>query len=1236
MPCSAQAQTSSQASSPTARSRRQRRRRSFAANTLVGGGGGGGGAAAADHAGAAELRAALCGALALLRLQDAWAAAARLGDRQHLLALANRAMEVLEVEAAARVFRRLGDASMVSAARCLCRCRCGAAAGAIAEAGNGGRAAAGTAAVGVRACSRLTALHIPAYWGVDTRSRSDGQLRAHTCRWPAQSCGAWCAAAEVRAAARGGTAVVPQGTRSVLCPLLLCVLACLPAVRHCHRAQQIVVLCALRCRQAGARPRGCGGGGRPAPARGRDRGSVWRLRACAGHAARPAALGAVAQARNGAEAGAVPEISAAYAQQLEFRGESDTALRMFQQALAGLDDGAAAPAAAAAGSTAAGAAQLRATCATGVTRCMLRLRDVTLHKLLMQYACTCEAAGQWDTAAAAHERARYMDVVVRLCLLVVPAGTAGACLCNRARNRERRGCRDGLALLRGRQRLGRRHQISAHGAARGRGVRAGVCAPADGGVRRRACARRRLWWRRWWRRGGGGGAARRRLRWRRWWRRGGGGGGAAAAEALHPGDALRVARYYETQGDLGAARRHYAACGQHHRALKLLRLLQRSEAEAAAAMDVVGRVRNDMLAHHLIDYLMGEADGVFKDPNHIYRLHLALGNYQQAAKMAIIIARQEQVLRPFLLLHSYTLARRLAQRGDSEHEGAARMLLRVARSASRFPAHGRRAHESSASARACVTVFEYASVRPEHLVCCCTFKLQADTHPKCKPSSTVCAAAQASKLCCLCAAWRPLPATGGCKQWKLAGALLTHRVECTCNTAATGRCLGSDMGSAADACRVANGQSTDAHHIYVQHRTCTPPPDFKCGIARMMISLASTPQLAVSSISDAAPPGNIQLTGGARDKSDVSPVAKAKAEVKLPRQHDHRSLVADTLQPVPEVYKSESESSRSLRIMMNIAHFGKWRGGEPDPEIFSQLRMDQQPYAQDNLAHARAQLLTALELCEMGAELVEVHLDCAYDCGGEPSLAAFEGSCSTPEALEVVFHQHDPYIGYNLTGVHRTRVASNVNNFDLFMYTEDDMLFTAGQILHYVNHQRRLLNAGLGLTHNVGFYRVEMNVTSPNLEETVFEETGVGTGNLDVLQLPVLAAHRSGDDSTRDASHGSRRDSNGASDWPWYVINRGNTYQGCWLLLQPQLQSYIKQLPGDPGPRPAFIRETNANWVFWQLNVQKFGVRHLGNHYLWTTPWSDYARSSHQLHIELLKLRARREVEVAATIEAHP
>jgi WD repeat-containing protein 19 len=143
--------------------------------------------------------------------------------------------------------------------------------------------------------------------------------------------------------------------------------------------------------------------------------------------------------------------------------------------------------------------------------------------------------------------------------------------------------------------------------------------------------------------------------------------------------------------------------------------LQCGDKEVERAIEVVGKARNDMLTHTLIDFLMGDTDGVMKEAFHIYRLYLALGNYAQAAKTAVIISRQEQDLgnykqahsilfetikqleehkvrvpqslrRPFTLLHSYVLVlRSLNKRGD--HLGAACLLLRVAESISKFPSH---------------------------------------------------------------------------------------------------------------------------------------------------------------------------------------------------------------------------------------------------------------------------------------------------------------------------------------------------------------------------------------------------------------------------------------------------------------------------------------------------------------------------------------------------------------------
>jgi len=147
-------------------------------------------------------------------------------------------------------------------------------------------------------------------------------------------------------------------------------------------------------------------------------------------------------------------------------------------------------------------------------------------------------------------------------------------------------------------------------------------------------------------------------------------------------------------------------------ALKLY--LKVGEREIDNAIEVVGKARSDTLTHTLIDYLMGESDNVPKDPNYVYRLHKALGNFMQAANTALIIAKQEQEMgnykaahqllfrtyqdlraqklalpqdlwRRLMILHSYVIVKRLVKSGD--HHTAALMLLRVAKNIQQFPAH---------------------------------------------------------------------------------------------------------------------------------------------------------------------------------------------------------------------------------------------------------------------------------------------------------------------------------------------------------------------------------------------------------------------------------------------------------------------------------------------------------------------------------------------------------------------
>ncbi len=136
------------------------------------------------------------------------------------------------------------------------------------------------------------------------------------------------------------------------------------------------------------------------------------------------------------------------------------------------------------------------------------------------------------------------------------------------------------------------------------------------------------------------------------------------------------------------------------------------------AVRLAGRAQSPPVTAALLAFLRGEGAGAGppKDARYIFSLHMALGAFGAAAAEALAIARCEQespsgsfktahgilfdahcalrgagaavpheLWRTLELLHSYLLVKKLI--GAGEHEGAARMLARVVKSISRFPAH---------------------------------------------------------------------------------------------------------------------------------------------------------------------------------------------------------------------------------------------------------------------------------------------------------------------------------------------------------------------------------------------------------------------------------------------------------------------------------------------------------------------------------------------------------------------
>ncbi|ERE89257.1 putative fizzy-related protein isoform 1 [Cricetulus griseus] len=181
-------------------------------------------------------------------------------------------------------------------------------------------------------------------------------------------------------------------------------------------------------------------------------------------------------------------------------------------------------------------------------------------------------------------------------------------------------------------------------------------------------------------------------------------------------DYQSIALYFEGEKRHFQAGKFFLLCGQYSRALKHFLKCPSSEDNVAIemAIETVGQAKDELLTNQLIDHLMGESDGMPKDAKYLFRLYMALKQYREAARTAIIIAREEQsagnyrnahdvlfsmyaelksqkikipseMATNLMILHSYILVKVHVKSGD--HMKGARMLIRVANNISKFPSH---------------------------------------------------------------------------------------------------------------------------------------------------------------------------------------------------------------------------------------------------------------------------------------------------------------------------------------------------------------------------------------------------------------------------------------------------------------------------------------------------------------------------------------------------------------------
>jgi len=112
-------------------------------------------------------------------------------------------------------------------------------------------------------------------------------------------------------------------------------------------------------------------------------------------------------------------------------------------------------------------------------------------------------------------------------------------------------------------------------------------------------------------------------------------------------DYLALAHYFEGEKYTLLAGKYYFLAREFTKALRFLlkasAFNNEEQVSLSLAIDCVATSNNEQLASQLIEFLLGEVDGVPKDPRYLFRLYMARKHYKDAAKTAVIIANQEQL-----------------------------------------------------------------------------------------------------------------------------------------------------------------------------------------------------------------------------------------------------------------------------------------------------------------------------------------------------------------------------------------------------------------------------------------------------------------------------------------------------------------------------------------------------------------------------------------------------------------
>ncbi|KAI6201750.1 WD repeat-containing protein 19 [Aphelenchoides besseyi] len=177
---------------------------------------------------------------------------------------------------------------------------------------------------------------------------------------------------------------------------------------------------------------------------------------------------------------------------------------------------------------------------------------------------------------------------------------------------------------------------------------------------------------------------------------------------------VQIAEYFSTIQDHAEAGKFYGLAKDYDTAIN--HLLQAGDNDAAIlnAIEFTAQSSSSILVDKLVHFLMGESDGIPKDPKYLFQMYTRMGMHAKAAKIAMIIAQEQQSRGSYrtahqllfsmrqslksqkiyvpteledwlMILHSYIIVKKHVTSGNDMT--AARLLIRVTTNISRFPQH---------------------------------------------------------------------------------------------------------------------------------------------------------------------------------------------------------------------------------------------------------------------------------------------------------------------------------------------------------------------------------------------------------------------------------------------------------------------------------------------------------------------------------------------------------------------